>query len=172
MIKFSIFTKLLNNKMKKKKGKAITLIESKYHTKFPAKNYFILSRFTYKYVDTNNCGDLFFSSEDRKNLLEKWELILEDSPNFVIRNAVSGFYLGTDMLGGLYCGLLSTSPFQRWKFYATTEPEIFGVLNSGSGLYLDVIEKSEHLMTWKIDNKSDMKSTQLFRIYPYNIEKR
>lgn len=150
--------------MSKKKGKTISMIDKNF-TRLSGKSYFISSVYTVQLLDSNYSGDLFFSVEDRKNLLQKWEFILEDSPNFLIKNAASGFYLGSDLIGSLNCSLLTSSPFQRWKLNACSGIDTYVITNSGSNCVLDVFEKSETIYINYLGDRQDLKSTQLFKIF-------
>ena len=125
-----------------------------------------------QYFEANQLmGDIFFNEEDRKYLMQKWEIIL-DGDCYAIKNALTGFYIGQTEIGSIYCGLYSSSPFQRWTFKATTEPEYYVIINAGSGLSLDVIDLSNYLYMNTSCSEEDINSGQMFKIFPLNIEKR
>lgn len=158
----------------KKKGKIVEMNELPQLKKFTSKNYFIFNTYCNKYLDTNFSGDLFMSSIDRKDIIQKWELILEDEGNMLIKNAASGFYLSTDEQGKIHLNLESSSPFQRWNFYPTSEKEIFIIKNVGSSYALDITLFNEVICTmdFKYDTENGCKSNNLFKVYPLNVDKR
>lgn len=158
----------------KKKGKIVEM-NCAQKRKFPAKNYFIYSNYCNKYLDTNYSGDLFMSIVDTKDIIQKWELILEDEDgSFLIKNAASGFYLSTDEQGKIHLNLESSSPFQRWNFHPTSEKEIFVILNVGTTFALDITLFNEVICTmdFTYDSENGCKSNNLFKVYPLNVDKR
>lgn len=155
--------------MKPKKKKAVDINYDKPITAWRAKNYYIKSLYSFKYIDTNFQGDIYLTEDDRK-LIQKWEIAKTTEQSFWIKNAMTGYFLSSTPDGSLYAGLQNNSSYQTWRFYATADQKIFIVENCGSKEVLDVTIYD----TPRTDKPEafEARKSQLFAIYPMNVEKR
>lgn len=127
------------------------------------KKCYIRNTYLSLYLDTNNVGDVYFSSAN----ITKWEFIKTDlDGSYFIKHIPTGLYLTSNEKGDIFTSIELNSTFQKWYIHTTTELEIYGYQNCSNELYISVNLKGEIYLNIKDENCAKTGLMYTFQFFP------
>ena len=103
------------------KGKVIQVEETK-NNKMDMKKCYMRSLFNFCFLETNNVGDVYFSTTEQN----KWEFKKTDIPGaYTIKHINTNLFLTSNEKGDIFATVDLNSSFQKWFVFNNYENEPF-----------------------------------------------
>ena len=143
------------------KGKVIKIDETK-NNKMDMKKCYMRSVFNFCFLETNNVGDIYFSTTEQN----KWEFKKTDIQGaYTIKHINTNLFLTSNEKGDIFSTIDLNSSFQKWFVFNSSEAETYAYQNVSNGLYFNVSLRDEIYLD-QINTNTKRSLINTFQFFP------